>query len=164
MSSVLRQLAEGEQEDGVFSITNFTTVAIRRSTLGRKMRSLWPIERDVLEAAAVAHPACIVELRQQAEMAKVVDFHNSGAGFVSALIVDCCAPAIAESSPLDGPSGDVSGIDVEMGFIVFLKDGRLDAIEGFCYGESSTNAVDFSSVAYRLTAFGPKQNVAIDPQ
>jgi hypothetical protein len=128
------------------------------------MRSLWPIERDILEAVAMAHPACIAELRQKAEMAKVVDFHNSGAGFISALIVDSCAPAIVESSPLDGPSCDVSGIDVEMGFIVFLKDGRLDAIEGFCYDDSSTNAVDFSSVSYRLTASGPKRNGAIDPQ
>lgn len=93
----------------------------------------------------------------------VVEFCNSGAGFVSELIVNTRAPAIVESSPLNGPSADVHDLDDEMGFIVFLKDGRIHAIEGFCYGDCSTNAVDFSSVAYRLTACGPKRDVRTDP-
>jgi len=40
-----------------------------------------------------------------------------------------------------------------MGFIVFLKDGQLSCIEGYCNGDGSTVGLDFEAAAFRLTSW-----------
>jgi hypothetical protein len=94
------------------------------------MRPLWPIEREVLEITAAEYPASAEALRQQIDTARVISFKNSGAGFFSDLVVATNAPLLTEKSPLNGAYGNVSGIEHGIGFIVFLKDGRLSMIEG----------------------------------
>src|SRR4051794_31829458 len=118
-----------------------------------RMRPLWPIEREVLEITAAEYPGSGEALRQQMESAKVINFENSGAGFFSDLVVASDAPLI-EKSPLDGAYGKVSGIEHGMGFIVFLKEGRLSMIEGYCNGDVPTTEIDFSRVAYELMPWG----------
>jgi hypothetical protein len=115
------------------------------------MRPLWPIEREVLEVTAAEYPASAEALRQQIDTAQVANFKNSGAGFFSDLVVATDAPLLTEKSPLDGAYGSVVGIEHGMGFIVFLKDGRLSMIEGYCNGNASTTDIDFSKVVYELT-------------
>ncbi|WP_010219256.1 hypothetical protein [Sphingomonas sp. PAMC 26621] len=89
------------------------------------MRLLWPIEREVLEITAAEYPASSEGIRRQIDTARVIGFENSGAGFFSNLAVADDAPVLSETSPLSGAYGSVLGIEHGMGFIVFLKDGRL---------------------------------------
>ena len=70
------------------------------------------------------------------ETAQVVSFENSGVGFFSNLAVGDDTPLLAETSPLSGAYGDVVGIEHGMGFIVFLKEGRIAVIEGYCNGDT----------------------------
>ena len=37
-----------------------------------------------------------------------------------------------------------------MGFIVFLKDGRVSLIEGYCHGDDSTGGLDFARLKFDL--------------
>ncbi len=120
------------------------------------MRSLWPIEREVLEITAAEYPGSAEALRRQIASAHVVSFENSGAGFFSYVEVAGDAPVVPEKSPLDGAYGSVLGIEHGMGFIVFLKDGRLSIIEGYCNGGGPTTDIDFSRTVFRLMPWGPK--------
>lgn len=115
-----------------------------------RMRSLWPIERKVLELTAAEYPASGEILHWQIEGAQVVSFENSGAGFFSNLVVSAEAPLLAETSPLTGVHGDVVGIEHAMGFIVFLTEGRISMIEGYCNGDTSTQDIDFSGSTFEL--------------
>jgi hypothetical protein len=114
------------------------------------MRLLWPIERQALEITAGGYPASAEALRQQIDTAQVVSFRNSGAGFFSNLMVAADVLLLTEKSPLNGAYGNVLGIEHGMGFIVFLKDGRLSMIEGYCNGPVSTAEIDFSCAVYEM--------------
>lgn len=114
------------------------------------MRSLWPIERKILELTAAEYPASGEILRRQIEGVQVVSFENSGVGFFSNLAVSADAPLLAETSPLSGAHGDMVGIEHGMGFIVFLKEGRISMIEGYCNGDASTQDIDFSGSTFEL--------------
>jgi hypothetical protein len=63
------------------------------------MRSLWPIEQEVLEITAREYPASAEVLRLQIDSAQVARFENSGAGFFCHLKVATEAPLLKEKSP-----------------------------------------------------------------
>ena len=117
---------------------------------GHRMRALWAIERAVLEATAEDYPNSSNALRLLADTAVVADFENTGAGFFSTIDVANDAPRLGEKSPLDGAYANVEGIEHGMGFVVFLKDGRVSLIEGYCHGDVSTVGLDFSRVKFDL--------------
>src|ERR1700722_1078931 len=120
------------------------------------MRSLWPIEREVLEITAREYPASTDVLRLQIDNAQAVRFENSGAGFFCYLKVATETPLLKEKSPLDGAYGNVLGVEHGMGFIVFLENGRLSLIEGYCNGNVSTVGFDFEKVTFDLKSWGSK--------
>ncbi len=122
------------------------------------MRTLWPIERNVLEIAAAEFADQGAALRRQAETARVVSFENSGAGFFSRIIVANISPLSFEKFPLDVGFGNVLGLEHGMGFLVFLNDGRLSMIEGYCNGNESTAKIDFSRAVFDLVPWSRAQN------
>jgi hypothetical protein len=119
------------------------------------MRPLWPIERQVLEITAAEYPASADALRRQMDTAQVVSFENSGAGFFSNIAVAADAPLVGEKGHLNAGYGSVCGIEDGMGFIVFLKEGRLSLIEGYCNSSGPTNDIDFSRAAFELKPWSP---------
>ncbi len=123
------------------------------------MRPLWPIEREVLEITAREYRGAADVLHRQIDSAQVINFENSGAGFFSYLAIADDAALLTEKSPLDGAHGSVLGLEHGMGFIVFLRDGRLAMIEGYCNGDVSTTAIDFSRVVFGLVPWNPKPDV-----
>jgi hypothetical protein len=123
------------------------------------MRPLWPIEREVLEITAAEYLGSADVLRRQIDTAQVTGFENSGAGFFSNLAVADDAPVLSETLRLNGAHGSVLGIEDGMGFIVFLKDGRLWMIEGYCNGGGPTTDIDFSRAVYGLMPWNPKPDV-----
>jgi len=125
------------------------------------MRPLWPIEREVLEITAAEYAGSAEAFRRQINTAQVISFANSGAGFFSKLAVADDAPVLSEKSPLSGAYGSVLGIDHGMGFIVFLIDGRLSMIEGYCNGGGPTMDIDFSRAVYGLMPWSPKPNAKL---
>jgi hypothetical protein len=114
------------------------------------MRSLWPIEQAVLEAAAHDCQASGEGLRGQIATARVTNFENTGAGFFSTVSVSPEAPRLTDKSPLDAATGSVGSIEHGMGFLVFLENGYVSLIEGYTYGDVSTVGVDFESVNFDM--------------
>ena len=123
------------------------------------MRPLWPIEREVLEITAAEYPGSAEVFRRQINAVQVISFENSGAGFFSNLEVAPEAPPLSEKSPLDGVYGSVLGVEEGMGFIVFLTDGRLSMIEGYCNGGGPTTDIDFSRVVFGLMPWRPEPDI-----
>jgi hypothetical protein len=112
------------------------------------MRSLWPIERAALEAAIHDYPSAAECLERQIESAHVVDFKNTGEGFFSTVDIASDAPLLPDKSPLDAAYGTVEGIECQMGFLIFVKNGRVSLIEGYTFGLCSTDAIDFEHVQF----------------
>jgi hypothetical protein len=95
------------------------------------------LERAVLEKLLSGDDPLLSRLRSQAERATVSSREMTGAGFVVSFEIPADAPI------LDGkPSfhfGDVSatidGLAQGAGFVLFVKKGRIDALEGYTYDE-----------------------------
>jgi hypothetical protein len=111
---------------------------------------LWKIERAILEMALQEYPHLEGPLLQQIKSAKVSKFENTGAGFFSTLYIDPLAKTLAKRSPLNVASGTVLGIEHGMGFLVFLENGRLSLIEGYCNAPISTRNFDFETGIFEL--------------
>lgn len=117
------------------------------------MRALWPIERAVLDATSQDYPTLADILRQQIETAQVSAFENTGVGFFSTVSVPADVPRLPDKSPLDAAHGSVNGVEDGMGFLVFLEDGRLSLIEGYCQAIISTVGIDFETVTFNLKPY-----------
>ena len=118
------------------------------------MRPLWKIEREILDVTAEQYPESGEVLKKQIASAKIIKFENTGAGFFSYLYVDPVCETIVENFPLIGAYGSVLGVKHGMGFIVFLREGRLWLVEGYTHGNVTTVGFDFEKAVFGLTPWG----------
>jgi len=99
-------------------------------------------------------------LKQLLETASVVERDNTGHGFYTRFATDHSLPSLPWSAGMvDGPNlrVGVGSVEAPMGFILWLKAGRPDCLEGFQYateeGEIDLKAHDLSAMA-ALDAWG----------
>jgi hypothetical protein len=107
-----------------------------------------------LEAAVVQkllagdHPF-LIALRTQAASAEVRDREMTGVGFYTALRVQP-VPVIAGSGEyeLEDVLAELEGLDHGAGFILYVRNGVMDLLEGFSYDEPWPSAVGAFSLRY----------------
>jgi len=81
-------------------------------------------------------------LECQISSATILKRENTGAGFYTYCAVDRTSNAPVEGLNLrHGPMAKIDGLDHGMGFILWLKDGYLDCLEGYSYEENTTAVV-----------------------
>jgi hypothetical protein len=110
-----------------------------------------PLERAVLRAICERPSIDRVALETQLATATVIRRENTGAGFYTQMAVqrDSVASVGGERRRI-GPAATVEGLERGMGFILWLKEGFADCLEGYCYSESTTG-IDFDRVSFELT-------------
>jgi hypothetical protein len=100
---------------------------------------LTPLEAAVLEKALSEESPILGALREQASAALARERDLTGVGFMTSFEV----PSTLARAPL-GPGefcfGDVAaqidGLKHGAGFLIYVRDGRLDALEGYTYDEA----------------------------
>ena len=99
-----------------------------------------PLERAVLRASCEAHPVDQAALEGQLSTAIVLNRENTGAGFYTRLLVERSGGIpIGGERTRRGPAARIDGLAHGMGFILWLKEGYADCLEGYCYDESTTS-------------------------
>lgn len=112
---------------------------------------LTPLERSVLDALLAGPGRKLERLRRQAETFKVRKREFTGAGFYtdfirdSSLRVDELGQADVR---LDDVVVEIEGVQHGAGFILLIKDGLLDMLEGFTFDEPWPDEVMTFSVRY----------------
>jgi hypothetical protein len=114
-------------------------------TLGSEFTTL---ERAVLTAICKMYSVDRGALEAQLSTATLLSRENTGGGFFTRFSVDRASSAGIEGMRLrDGPTAKIDGLEHGMGFILWLKEGYADCLEGYAYAESTTGivleAVDF---------------------
>lgn len=108
------------------------------------------LETAVLHAIFAETPDLRNELESQFKTAKVIARENSGVGFFTKISVSEDVPPVACPSPLGREIGaSVQGLDHGMGFVLFLKDGRLRTLEGFTY-DDPTAELDLNCLNFEV--------------
>jgi len=100
------------------------------------------LERAVLVWISNRYSADGAALEAQLSTASLLSRENTGAGFYTRFAVDhaSCA-AIGGMRLRDGPATKIDGLEHGMGFILWLKDGYADCLEGYSYEESTIRIV-----------------------
>jgi hypothetical protein len=104
---------------------------------------LLPLERRALERLLALtgrelSPEDLELLRQQLATAIILSREMTGVGFYTTFRVDKDARRLPkrESFWFGAVGADVPGLEHGAGFQLYIKEGAVDQLEGFCYGES----------------------------
>ena len=115
------------------------------------MESFTRLERAVIEKLLAEGPTILEPLRQQAAAASVSRREATGVGFS----IDIVVPPNVPRAMIE-PRGHLSDVDAHMpnlsngaGFVLFLKDGALDRLEGYTYDEPWPDRTNEFTLSYR---------------
>ena len=112
--------------------------------------SFTALERAVLRAICEMHSADQTALEAQLSTANVLSRENTGAGFFTRFVVDHDSGAAVGGARLkDGPGARIEGLDHGMGFILWLKEGYADCLEGYSFADSTTG-IDLERVGFEI--------------
>lgn len=122
------------------------------------MEGLNEFENAVLAKLLAGDFPLLAQLRSQADRARLASREYTGAGF-------CCTFEIPPDVPLlvqhpDFHFGDVNarigGLKHGAGFVVFVRGGRLDTFEGYCYDEPWPEVISNFELSYQDEPRNPR--------
>lgn len=109
------------------------------------------LERAVLEAIFDETPKLRAKLGDQLARATVVGREHDSGGFFTTIAVGPGAEAIDEPGQLGKRThAHVEGLVHGLGFILFLKDGRLDLLEGYAVAPEDMTGLDLAETGFQL--------------
>ena len=115
------------------------------------MEGLNKLENAVLtKLLAGGHPI-LATLRLQAEAAHLVTREYSGNGFFCTFAVPSGQPPVASNSTfrIGDVDAKVKGLKHGAGFVLFVKNGYLDMLEGYSYEEPWPAKLDEFALNYQ---------------
>ena len=94
------------------------------------------LERSVLEKILDGDIPLLIQLRQQIARCIVVKREYTGFGFYATLSVPADINRTSDFNiKLGDVVGEISGLTNGAGFLLYIKDGVLDMLEGYSYDE-----------------------------
>lgn len=115
------------------------------------MEGLGELEQAVLDKLLAGDHPVLALLRAQAKAAHLASREQTGAGFFCSFEVPPNAPLLATLP--DFHFGDVNavldGLEYGAGFVLFVRDGRLDTLEGYSYGEAWPEEIRSFKLTYQ---------------
>jgi hypothetical protein len=108
------------------------------------------LEQAVLNAICKMHSTDRAALETQLATAKLRSRENTGAGFFTYFDVGRdCNVTISGERMRSGPLVKIHGLELGLGFILWIKDGFASCLEGYSY-EELTTGIAFESVPFEI--------------
>ena len=122
------------------------------------MEGLNRFESAVLGKLLAGDHPLLTALRSQADMGRVSSREYTGAGFRCTFATPPNAPSLSGHS--DFHFGDVNakigGLKHGAGFVIFVRGGRLDTMEGYSYDEPWPEGIDDFELSYQSEPRNPQ--------
>ncbi|WP_293899612.1 hypothetical protein [Phenylobacterium sp.] len=96
--------------------------------------TLTALERDVLSLIVESYPRHREQLAAQLANARIVSRRMSGVGFFLTFEGDDLSLTLANFE-LGDVHAELEGLENGAGFILFIRGGRIDGLQGYTYGE-----------------------------
>ena len=132
-------------------VVEASQLAARQRNL-QAMLSLSRLEKAVLEKMLSLAASDCLPLSQQLDGAAVVSRQNTGAGFYARL-EPSDRSALIKSRTIGGVFARISGLTNPMTFVLFIKNGLIEMLEGASV-DDDTSGIDFTSVRFETISFG----------
>jgi hypothetical protein len=110
---------------------------------------LFAIERAAIEAIIRQHPLLASALTVQLQRVVVTARTNTGAGFYTDLCVPDDAPLAITGSPIGEPFAHVEGLKHGMGFLLMVRDGKMECLEGYGF-EEAVSPINFETTVFSM--------------
>ena len=108
------------------------------------------LERAALAAICDMYSEDRAALEAQLSTATLLSRENTGAGFYTRFTVDRASTIATGGMRLrNGPAAKIDGLEQGMGFILWMKEGYADCLEGYSYSESTTG-IDFEAAGFEI--------------
>lgn len=115
------------------------------------MTEFTDLEVAALRAIFLETPELAPALERQFEASIVTERENSGGGFFTTIMVADDAPAVKSPSVLGyATQARIGGLEHGIGFVLFIKEGRLHMLEGFAWGPESTHDLDLAALQFEI--------------
>ena len=115
------------------------------------MTEFTELETAALHSIFSETPELASALERQLAAATVTERENTGGGFFTTIAVADDAPCVSIPGVLGYETqARVQGLKHGLGFVLFLKDGRLETLEGFAWGPESTASLDLASLKFEI--------------
>jgi len=110
------------------------------------------LEKEVMKLLLDGADPALAVLRQQLEYARLAKRENTGVGFYTKFTIPDSVPRLDEgkSFKFGDVVADIDGLKHGAGFLLFVTDGALDELEGYCYDEAWPKEV----IGFKLAYFG----------
>ena len=127
-----------------------TSIQVMISYMPRPGSGFTRLENSVLKAICEMYPADSATLQAQLLTAVVHSRENTGGGFFTTFKVehDSCL-AIGGERLRNGIEAKIDGLQYGMGFILWLKEGYAECLEGYAYAESTVE-IDLEQIVFEL--------------
>ncbi len=113
------------------------------------MIELTALERAVLYKIVSQYPEASGVLSAQLSGLSVTGRENTGAGFYTRFAIDSQAPVASLASPIGDVAVKVDGLDHGIGFLLWLRDGYMNQLEGFSF-EEDTSDIDWTNPSFNI--------------
>lgn len=114
------------------------------------MTAFTELERSAMLAIFAELPKLAADLKQQLTLATVTSRKNTGVGFFTNMHVADDAPRVHCDNPLNTDiHARIDGRQSDMGFLVWMEDGRIGTLEGYTYADS-TEGLDLAALKFEL--------------
>tara|TARA_R110001606_G_scaffold94125_2_gene208831 strand:- start:11347 stop:11718 length:372 start_codon:yes stop_codon:yes gene_type:complete len=112
------------------------------------------LELAALHSIFIETPEYEEGLVAQLAGASVAERENTGGGFFTKISVATASQPLSCPRTF-GPAiyADVEGLAYGVGFVLFMKDGYLDLLEGYAVGHETTAWLDLSAVKFTISRF-----------
>ena len=115
------------------------------------MTTFTKLELAALHSIFAETPELAPQLDRQLAVATVTERENSGGGFFTTMTVseEAC---VADSPRVLGyeTQAHVVGLEHGLGFVLFMKNGRMHMLEGFAWGPESTASLDLHRLQFEI--------------
>jgi hypothetical protein len=101
------------------------------------MNELNPLESEIIDKLLAGKAEWLSVLRQQVRAMQVRSRENTGAGFFTHFAVAADAPKLAcqGSFQFGDVSAEINDLKHGAGFLLWIKNGTIDFLEGYSYDE-----------------------------
>lgn len=114
------------------------------------METLTRLERAVLDKLLAGDDPTLGTLRVQAKRARLLSCEKTGVGFFCRLEVPEDVERLGHAEfHIGDVNAAIKGLVHGAGFVLFVKDGRLDTLEGYTYDEPWPAVIDDFQLTYQ---------------
>jgi len=122
------------------------------------MEGLNDLEQAVLDKLLSGDHPVLAALRAQAAKARFIKRECTGVGDFCHFEVPSEAPILKGDFEIDDVDAELEGLAHGAGFVLFIRDGRLDVLESYTYDEPWPRDV----VNFKLTYGSEPRNLSLD--